>query len=558
MSVQGRSFSPCHRQAPSMPEPALTTPHSGGGAADASRAVGAWLVVAVCLPVGLYLATLTPTVLDGDAANFARQSYRLGLAHAPGYPLMGLLGKALTTAVAIGDPGWRANLLAVGAALACLLLVWLVARAWGVATEARGVAALALGLSPLFWSQAVAINPYIVQAAMVLGVVLLLEVWSDSGRLRWLVAAGVLYGAGLGGHPSHALYIPAIAAFVVARLWRRGARQVVLAGVVGGISAVLGYLPMLAYVVLYVSRQPASAGSEGLVGRLVDFLTASDSPSDWRRFFLGVWSVEYLKQLAGHVAATMSQLSPVGLLLAVIGAWVLARKRPSSATLVVLAYLAQTNFACTLRHWHHYDVYRLPTYVFLALLISVGLGEVAQRIEGRGRRLGACLALAVLMVGPPYLSLWVWRGGSVESTSPVARLVPRWPLRADFARGNYADCCEALRLVEPASTVVTTWGPFATLRYLQEVEGIGTKARIVAITVTVDGIRRALRSRGPGSAYLLLRGEPATPELRSLLEGCVVFQGAWHRMYRLPASVGIGAGPSGPISAAQGRERRKT
>ena len=67
----------------------------------------------------LYLVTLAPGVVGGDAGEHQFSAPLLGIPHATGYPLYLLLGKLWTLLMPFGSMAWRMNLLsAVYGALA--------------------------------------------------------------------------------------------------------------------------------------------------------------------------------------------------------------------------------------------------------------------------------------------------------------------------------------------------------------------------------------------------------------------------------------------------------
>src|SRR4051812_43036105 len=77
-----------------------------GWARYAPFAVGAVLVLRA---FALYIATLAPSVMPGDYAEFQFSAAILGVPHPTGYPLYILLGK-LFTMLPVGDVAYRVNL----------------------------------------------------------------------------------------------------------------------------------------------------------------------------------------------------------------------------------------------------------------------------------------------------------------------------------------------------------------------------------------------------------------------------------------------------------------
>ncbi|NQT54030.1 DUF2723 domain-containing protein [bacterium] len=510
------------------------------------------------VPLAVYLLTLAPTVMDGDSADFARQSYVLGLAHPPGYPMMGMLGRAITACLPFGSAATRANLVAPLAAVASLLLGYAILRRWSVPRVPALLAQGALALTPLFWSQALHINPYMPQVALVLAVMLLLEVWAapsarddgGGGRSRsvWLLAlAAALYGFGIGGHPSFALYAPAVAIFGLLGLRGAGPRKGAWAIAAALGAAAVGCLPWIVYTMHYVSLGADGHAQGSVLSRTLAYVSAKGSPSDPMLFFTGVASRWYLSRAAQHVAATLGQWSPIGIGLALVGVVSLARRRWRSLLLVGLAYAAQSNFACTLRHWHFYDVYRLPTYALLALIIGAGLSALWQRLGSPALRWASCTALAALCVALGHLLL-LTPTPPKKASGWLARIRPQPVLRATRARQNRADCAAALAAAEPKNAVLATWGATATLRFLQDVDGLAPDVWIIGDGPDGGALQWYLAQPTPPRErlYVLLRDDDRLLR-QTLHDACdtrVVLRGALHEMHLV---VSPRAAPESPV-----------
>ncbi len=480
------------------------------------------------VPLAVYLATAARHVLDGDSAVLATQAYRLGLAQPPGYPLMALLGKAVTTCLPLGTLAWRAHAVAALAAAGSLALGYALLRRWGVARAVAVLAAWLLGFSPLFWSQALHANPYIVAVAAALGVMLLLDLWAQRGGLRLLGAAAFVYGLGMGGHPSLALYLPAVGLFAVLHLRRQGWRRALVGGLVGVAAAAAGCAIWLTYDLYYLVTTAPASGGESLGTRLAALLTASGSPSDWRQFFTGVAAADYPAQLALHATRAIAELSPVGALLAFAGAIALGRRRWDVLLLVGLGYLAQMNFAATLRHWHHYDVYRLPCHAVEALLMGVGLDLAWARVSVARWRAVALAAAAALVLGPPYAAL------ALSPAGPLRHVTPRSPWRGEFARLGHLDGLGALGCAEQGATVVANYGPYGTLRFLREVEGAGVGVRLEAgFGPGGERLRALLAGGAPVYAYLRRDETAAREGLTRRFEMRETLPGALHTLERV-------------------------
>src|SRR5919109_2119878 len=116
------------------------------------------LAVAAAL-FALYAASAPRGVALEDDGLFILSSYFLGVEHPPGYPLFTLIGH-LFTFLPLGSIAYRVHLVSVVfGALTCGAL-WLCVRALGQGRLAAYVAALALAVSPVYWSQSLIADVY--------------------------------------------------------------------------------------------------------------------------------------------------------------------------------------------------------------------------------------------------------------------------------------------------------------------------------------------------------------------------------------------------------------
>jgi hypothetical protein len=77
--------------------------------------------------LAVYVRTLMPGTVGGDAGELQYAGPLLALVHPTGQPLYVLLGKLWTALVPIGTAAYRMNLLAaVSAAGACATLAWMI------------------------------------------------------------------------------------------------------------------------------------------------------------------------------------------------------------------------------------------------------------------------------------------------------------------------------------------------------------------------------------------------------------------------------------------------
>src|SRR5437762_13760952 len=118
----------------------------------------------------LFALTAPRTVALEDDGLFILSSYFLGVEHPPGYPLFTLIGH-LFTYLPFGSVAYRVHLAsALFGALTCGA-AWLCARTLIGGRLPAYLAALALGVSPVFWSQAIIAEVYTLNSFFFLALV---------------------------------------------------------------------------------------------------------------------------------------------------------------------------------------------------------------------------------------------------------------------------------------------------------------------------------------------------------------------------------------------------
>jgi hypothetical protein len=173
----------------------------------------------------VYALSAPRTVALEDDGLFILSSYFLGVEHPPGYPLFTLIGH-LFSRLPFGSVAYRVHLAsALFGGLSCGTL-WLCARSLVRERLPAYVAALGLGVSPVFWSQAIIAEVYTLNTFFFLVLVFLglqaaatQDATVADGRriLRWMA---FLFGLSLSNHwPLMLLVAPAF----VSLLWPRRA-----------------------------------------------------------------------------------------------------------------------------------------------------------------------------------------------------------------------------------------------------------------------------------------------------------------------------------------------
>lgn len=329
----------------------------------------------------VYLFTLAPTVATNDAGRFQVAAPVLGTGHPTGYPTFILLGK-LFTYLPFGDVAYRMNLMAAVFGGIAVALFVMVAGELGSRTLPALGAALLFGLSTTFWSQATFAEVYTMHAAFVLGVTYLLLLWRRSVGEWYVVAAALLYGVSLGNNAGMILLAPAYAVLLIAGCWRRLSVSLlgwtVVAGLVG--LSVYLYVPIRGFAGAWhnygdpvhnwtdVWRLISGARFQGLMGG-----TLPELAEGVRHFASGL-----TLQLPHPFGYALAALLVVG---GLYGARATFERDRAVASAMLLALV------CTLLYSISYqiddiEVYYIPVYLFLTLLLAVGTTWLVERNIG--------------------------------------------------------------------------------------------------------------------------------------------------------------------------------
>jgi len=426
--------------------------------------LSAAVIGGICL--SLYLSTIAPSALGGDAGELQFVPYILSLTHPTGYPLHTLLGKLWATVVPIGSVAYRMNLFSsVAGALAVALIYDAI---WNLTNSrlSAAVAAISFGVSSIFWDQAIQGDKYALNVCLLALVLMTLVRWDKARDSRWLTRCAVCCGMSLAHHRSMLIVVPLVVMYGVwqeprlRREWRFAVRTLLLI-----------LAPFLLYVWLPIGASrglppgtwhPASLS--GWVGYMLDrgYLNALQP-----QVAIGPKLIVYARTL-------LAQFTLCGIALGLAGLWRQWRRRKALGLFFLVSFFLEAVLSAAYevpRHW----VFFLPSFVIFTLWIGEGLAWIlaagaawiaARRPMGYGAA-GIALASSVALVALP---LWTnypefrakhLDGGSLD------------PWRQELKSGYLAErfAVNSLSMVEPDSVIVADWEQATPLWYYQQVEG---------------------------------------------------------------------------------------
>lgn len=200
----------------------------------------------------LYVATLAPDVVGGDAGEFQFVPYVLGIPHHTGYPLYTLLGK-LWSLIPLGSVAFRMNLLSAVFAAATVAIVYLAAVEMTRKLAPALLASTSLAVTQLFWlwgTVAGVRSSTALMTALVLYLTIRWQIRSEAGAdgpsaRRAFLYLALAYGAALAHHRSAILLALPLALFVLTV----NARMLLSASTMAR-SVLLFALPLATYLYL--------------------------------------------------------------------------------------------------------------------------------------------------------------------------------------------------------------------------------------------------------------------------------------------------------------------
>lgn len=365
---------------------------------------------------GLYLGTLAPTVLYFDypemfdSAMLQAAVPVLGLGHPTGYPTYMMLAH-LFTYLPVGDEAYRVNLVSAVFGVVAVVMVYLIGLRLTRSGIAAACGALAFGLTPIFWSQAVIAEVYTLNAAFIASILFVLLLWRDGGRDRRLLLAVFLMGLSLTHHLSSALLIPAALIFVYltdsgvlrrAGLWAKGA------GVFALGLLPYSYLPVRAAMDAPLNEADPSSlerflllvsGGSFLLKNLLDMAgsDSSDSSQPSGGSGSGGSGMELWPALGDAGARALERLSPTGeyvlgqfpalvLVAGIAGALHLWRKDRAAAAMLGALFIGWLAHALAYTV-SDFFVFFIPAYLVFGLFVTRGVGLLLRKAGSLAYRL---------------------------------------------------------------------------------------------------------------------------------------------------------------------------
>jgi hypothetical protein len=351
--------------------------------------------VVFLLLMAVYAWSMPVSITLEDAGLLQMVCRYNGLAHPPGYPLFTLICPGFSQ-ISWLDPVISGNLLsALFASLAGMIVFHIVLLATRQVASAY-VAALSLGFSAAFWSQAIIIEVYALNIFLFCLLTLLMCHYTRSAQIRVLYLFVFIYGLALSNHwPLVVLSTPAFFVLllpVYQPLWQK--LKVIKTWLMLGLLIIAGLLP---YVTLLLKQDPFIS-LYGEVDGISEFITyvsrsayAAGTPTaDWQDKAL------YMGWLCHEISLQFGWVANAVILIGVV----YARRYISWSPYLAcwLAFLGSTfflmmlvNFDYTYKYKAIFKPYPLVSYTVMSIWLACGFKFLTEAMSSRWPQLNAAI-----------------------------------------------------------------------------------------------------------------------------------------------------------------------
>ncbi len=335
----------------------------------------------------IYLWNLPRTIFFGDSPEFMASAATLGIPHPPGYPAYVLLAK-LFTYLPFGRIEFRIGLFSALCASISLVLFYFILRKIIKNPHVALAAALTLGFTNIFWSQAIMAKVYMPFLLIVLWTLLLFLKFFENQKPLYLIWAAFLFGFGFGMHQIMFLLLPVFAYVIATYVYSIPNLKTYRFNTKSFLGGILAFaLGMSVYGFLIIRSHTN--------GDFYSFPTLFDAsrPGNWNGFVHYLFRTDYedyggsfiLKDKLVYLGSALEWIWKQFywlLILAPFGFIELSKNKKILITttsifllnLVGIIFLRSTGFS--LENDVIFSYYYLPAYTMIAIWIGLGLSYV--------------------------------------------------------------------------------------------------------------------------------------------------------------------------------------
>lgn len=386
------------------------------------------LLIAVAF-VGIYAMYAAQGIYPGDAGDIVTAAVTAGVPHPPGFPLYTFIGHIVSSAP-FGTPAWRMAWLSVLPHAVTLAFVYLITLRLAKSRIAALFSVLLLGGNYLFFLYSTTPEVFALLDMFVAILIFVSLLLHNRFNLKLLVFLCVLFGLSLAHHPFIVLVIPSVYFFLI-----RAAKQQKISMRVWlscGAAACAGFLPYVYVVIAARGSSIINWDRAVTISRFVRLVTRADYGQFMSGSTVGHSMVERLLNVKIYATFFIVDYTWIGVVLAGIGLiWLWKRTRAVAWAFAAGVFFTGPAFAFyasfpTVNRFVLGTVERfmLPSYVFLTILVGIGMVAVSRMIAKLyvkmraltgNERIVAGLCSIVFFVYPiTTFGMTLWRFGGLS------------------------------------------------------------------------------------------------------------------------------------------------
>lgn len=413
----------------------------------------------------VYCSTLLHETEVGDSAELSLQSYQLGVAHPPGYPVYIFLGNMLCKMVA--NPMIATNLLsAIATSFSVGVLSLIILRLTDFLYAAL-LAPLVFAFSAEIWEFAVLTEVYSVNILFLSLSLFFIIQWDEDKTKKYLILSAIIYGISFGTYLANVLLCPAFA-FLLFYKNKKWFADIVLFGMLTAVFAVS--VVSFSY---FRSKAFPPMGAEYMPGSLDGTL----------KYFQGYQystlrlhgSHFYRERISEHTWIFLRNIFFIGVIPGVYGLISMWRQRRALAIFLIVLFVINISYFTNYSVAAYYTMVN-PSYFVFCIFIGYGAWTLCTQNQTFGKLVVPALILICIGNLVMQFSERLARSNSLRVTR--------------FAT-------DAFKEIPFDAVVVCEWDYYTTLSYFQKVFGYRTDCRLIEFAQN----KRRYYQSGPVDSY---------------------------------------------------------
>lgn len=425
-------------------------------------------LAAFAAPLVLYAITAHRFVGFWDVGEMDTVPYILGIAHPPGLPFYTLAGWFFSHAFPFGSVAFRMSFFSALCMSVAAWCVYAVVRELDSDDVSAVLAAWLFAAGGVAWTVATRADVHAFATAFYALALLFLLRWYREPSAARLNVTGLVFGLAVAAHPIGLFLLPAIVTIVIAKLHEADGRAFAGASLIAFAAATVWflYLPLRSAYVTAMHLDPvAQLGLTGnafwdyghpmLLQNLAGLVFAQDL--DVASALHGYAQDAYVDSVAAFLLIALRELTPLGILAALLGLVRAIRMRDVRIAALCIAGVAPMLFALGFREESDASRYFLPAFAVLAALGGYGLGALRMTVLRVPAQAALLFGVAFLLLTQPTISGQADDRRALDQADDVLRATPddaivvaTWTLAPPLAYRAYVDRAAGHRTIVPA------------------------------------------------------------------------------------------------------------